>query len=232
MTSGATRGEIPAADVSGPIDRFAFSTELVALDRSVGFDVEAIRAAGSQLIDQHVAAGRRGLAMCGVSRGVGVTFVAANLALVLAQGGLSTLLIDANLRDPGVDKLITPQTPGAGLQQFLRSASLSRSEVIHAEVLPNLSVMLAGGPALGVSELIGGERMRVLIADCLRDYDLTIIDTPPANRSADARAITAAVGYGLIVARRGLSRVDDVATLARELQEDGAQVIGAVFNGA
>jgi protein-tyrosine kinase len=71
-----------------------------------------------------------------------------------------------------------------------------------------------------------------VIAECLRDYEYTIVDTPAANRSADARRLAGIVGYGLIVARRNLSYLDDVATLASELAEDRANVIATLFNDA
>jgi tyrosine-protein kinase Etk/Wzc len=71
-----------------------------------------------------------------------------------------------------------------------------------------------------------------VIQDCLRDFDYTIVDAPAANRTPDARRLSAYVGYGLIVARRNRTYVDDVTTLARELANDQCEVIGTIYNQA
>jgi Mrp family chromosome partitioning ATPase len=59
---------------------------------------------------------------------------------------------------------------------------------------------------------------------------MTIIDTPPANTCADARRISTVVGYSLIVTRRHHTFVDDVRTLASQLEADRAKVVGTVLN--
>ena len=67
---------------------------------------------------------------------------------------------------------------------------------------------------------------------CFRSFDLTIIDTPPANRSSDAGLVSAVAGYSLIVARKDKSFVADIKTLADQLGSDGVRVIGTVLNAA
>jgi Mrp family chromosome partitioning ATPase len=66
----------------------------------------------------------------------------------------------------------------------------------------------------------------------MRDYGCTIVDTPAANRSADARAIAAAVGYAVVVGRRSFTFLDDTNLLSQQLAQDGVKVIGSIFNGA
>lgn len=61
---------------------------------------------------------------------------------------------------------------------------------------------------------------------CLREYDATIIDTPPANTCSDARRVSTVVGYSLIVTRRNKSLVNDVKILTEQLRGDHAEVIG------
>ena len=65
---------------------------------------------------------------------------------------------------------------------------------------------------------------------CLRQFDVTVIDTPPANSSSDARLIGSVAGYSLIVARRDKSFVSDIKTLSDQLKSDGVRVIGSVLN--
>jgi Mrp family chromosome partitioning ATPase len=116
------------------------------------------------------------------------------------------------------------------LAQCLASDEIGFGEVIDADVLPNLSVIYSGGPSANPQELLGGERFHMLMEFCLREFDATILDTPPANTCADARRISTVVGYSLIVTRRHKSFVDDVRTLASQLEADRAKVVGTVLN--
>ena len=67
---------------------------------------------------------------------------------------------------------------------------------------------------------------------CLREYDVTIVDTAPANTFSDARRISTVVGYSLIVAGKNSTYVADIKTLAGQIQADHAQVVGTVLNQA
>jgi Mrp family chromosome partitioning ATPase len=64
----------------------------------------------------------------------------------------------------------------------------------------------------------------------MRDYDVTIVDTPPANTCADARRVSKVVGYSVIVAKRHVSFLNDLKALAGQLREDRAHVLGTVMN--
>lgn len=223
------RSSVPSSVVS-EMPSARVSDDLVALKAPQGMRAEAIRALRTHVVAQHVDGGRRALALCAPSAGVGCTFVAANLAVALSQIGIKTLLIDGDLREPGLETYFPPLRARPGLRHCLASTEVSFVECIEAEALPNLSILYAGGSAPNPQELLAGDRFRDLMDVCLRDYDATIIDTPPASRCADARRIGNVVGYSLIVARRNFSLIDDVKTLIRELQEDHAKVIGTVLN--
>ena len=69
-----------------------------------------------------------------------------------------------------------------------------------------------------------------MIGQCLRDFDLTIIDTPPSNLYADARRIASIMRYSLVVTCRGRSYLKDVRVLVDELVSDDAHVIGTYLN--
>jgi Mrp family chromosome partitioning ATPase len=190
----------------------------------------ALRQAADDLVARQVDIGRRGLVVCAPSRGAGATFMTVNLAVALAAGGQSVLIVDANLHDPGVDQMIAPGRPPLGLKDLLADNGVSFEDVIRRDVVRGLSILYSGGAAPDASELVGGPRCAEIVDECLREFDFTLFDTPPANRSADARRLAGLVGYALIVGRRNLTYVDDVATLASELADDGAVTIGTIFN--
>src|ERR1700761_368491 len=97
-----------------------FSQQLVMVNSPSSPAAEGIRALRSYLMVHHVQLGRRSVSICASSEGVGCSFVAANLAVSLAQIGVKPLLIDGNLRKPGLDDFIRlPEK--RGLAQSLES---------------------------------------------------------------------------------------------------------------
>ncbi|KRB42687.1 CpsD/CapB family tyrosine-protein kinase [Phenylobacterium sp. Root700] len=208
---------------------FGFSPEVVMLSEPKGARAEAIRMLRTHIMAQHLEDGRRGLAICAASGGVGATFTAVNLAVAMAQIGTKTLLIDGDLRNAQVDNFIRPSLAVEGLSQCLEREVIDLSANIQGDVVDNLSVMFAGEVSGRAQELLASDRFGEVVERCLRDYDLTIIDTPPANSCADGRRISTVAGYSMIVAKKHRSFVNDIKTLASQLREDRAHVIGTVL---
>jgi capsular exopolysaccharide synthesis family protein len=219
----------PVAEIA-PSKSYEISEAVLMTESPNKAAAESIRTLRTHIMAQHIGEGRRALAVCGPSEGVGCSFIATNLAVSLSQIGINTLLIEGDLRRPSLQSFIRPARTGPGLAQCLRSDDITFGEAIQRDVLPNLSLLYSGGPAASPQELLGGERFQALVEFCLREFDVTIIDTPPANTCADARRISSVVGYSLIVTRRHKTFVDDVKTLAAQLEADQAKVVGTVLN--
>jgi protein-tyrosine kinase len=207
------------------------SSSIVTVSGESTQSLESVRALRTHIMARHVSAGHRALAICSTTRGAGCTFVATNLAVALSQIGVNTLLIDADLRKPGVARAFGRQPGKADLQAAL-STPVNFSDCIERNIMPNLSVMLSAGSARNAQELLGSMRFERLMDFCLREFESTIVDTPPANIYSDARRISTVVGYSLIVARRNRTHIDDIKTLVEHLRGDHATVIGSVLNDA
>lgn len=231
------RGKAEAPAPSPPTgtlspEGYRFSNALVMLAPAAQRP-PSIALLGDEVVERHLRYGRRALAVCGATERTGVSFIAANLAIALSQHGVSALLVDANVRRPSLQSLITPPHETPGLRDYLMNPDMDLAEIVHPDVIPRLSVIFAGGAASeAAGELIATEPFRRFVAACLRAYECTIFDAPPANRSADARMIGVAAGYVLLVARRGASFVDDLSLLTQQLEQDGVSVVGSIFNGA
>jgi protein-tyrosine kinase len=206
------------------------SNELVVINEPMSLRAEAIRLLRTQIIAQHVKIGRRGIAVVSPVEGMGCTYMAANLAAALSQVGVKTLVVDCNMRSPRVDQVFGLDPNSPGLSSFL-SVQVARPErVVHANVLPNLSVITAGPPVMLPQELLSSNRFRDGVNTLLREFDLVLFDTPPANSSADALTVGGVVGYAMLVARRDHSYFRDVSTLVAQLQSTRCSVIGSVLN--
>jgi capsular exopolysaccharide synthesis family protein len=227
-----TRSAASSAPAQDGVTAYGFSLDMVTVLSPVDPRAEAIRALRTHVMAQHINLGRRALAVCAPSANVGCSFVAANLAVSLSQIGVNTLLIDGDLRRPALDLLIRPPLSSRGLAQCLQSLDKPFGADIDDGVLPHLSLMYAGHATANPQELLAGDRFRSLMKFCLREFDATIVDTPPANTSTDARRISAVAGYSLIVTQQNKTFVRDVSTLAGQLSADRAVVIGTVMNQA
>jgi len=206
---------------------------LTTISRPSESSAESIRVLRTHIMARHVGAGHRALAVCAPSADVGCTYVAANLAVALSQIGVNTLLIDGNMRNPGVDKVFRSSKSRNGLQQCLdigTSEVADYGQYVETGVLPSLSVMFAGGVAPNAQELLASDNFKILMDACLRDFDATIVDTPAANTCSDSSRVANVVSYCLIVARRNKSYINDVKLLADQLKDHHSQIVGTVLN--
>lgn len=195
-----------------------------------GVEAEAIRGLRTRIMAQHVREGRRALAICTPTVDSGATFVASNLAVAMAQIGVKTALVDANLRTPSIARVFGLREDRLGLVDFLADETVRLHEIVNGELFPHLAVIGAGPPADNPQELLSSDRFRTLIDQLLREFDLTIIDTTPANSCTDAQRVATVAGYSLIVARKHKTYVGDVTTLAKLLRADRSMIVGTVLN--
>jgi len=133
----------------------------------------------------------------------GKTMIAANVALALASGAARVLLIDADMRRPGIHhamRLVLDR----GLSQLLMGQARIR-DVIQRTVDPNLFAITAGPAPPNPSELLSSERMTTLLTQ-LPFFDWVIIDTPPVLAVADAIILAPQVSGITFVVRAEMTR--------------------------
>lgn len=204
--------------------------ESVMVNAPHSVEAEAMRALRTRLSAQHLREGRRSLAICSPSVEAGCTYVALNLAVAMAQAGVRTALVDANLRDPMIADLCSLPLGMPGLADYLSSERLTMAEIVDAEPMPNLSIIGAGSPSDNPQELLSGARFRGLVDQLLREYELTIFDTPPANICSDGQRVATIAGFSMIVSRKHKTYFEDVKTLAKQLRGDRSVVVGSILN--
>lgn len=209
---------------------FRLSRSLSVLSEPGSVQAEEIGALRTHLLANHLRERRRSLLISSASPDVGSTHVTASIGLALAMAGVRTLIIDANMRDPSLESLIRPETPVIGLRQCLEDDVSLLGTAICKDVIPGLSVLYAGGIAASPQELLSGANFKTLVTDCLRDFDLVVVDTPASNRCADAQIIATILRYAMVVARRNVSFLSDIKLLVRQLEGSGATVIGTFLN--
>jgi chain length determinant protein tyrosine kinase EpsG len=209
-----------------------FSSELIAAFAPDSAPVEHLRQLRSQLMLRWFENDVRQSALAIVSPGVGEgrSYIAANLAVLFAQLGKRTLLIDADLRRPRQHQIFG--LPGRiGLSAVL--ARRAGPEVIsEIRSLPHLYVLAAGAVPPNPQELLARDGFARLLTSLRTVYDVILVDTPATATCADASTVAARAGAALMVACRDRTSVSRINRLTEELRQFGVAVVGAVLNGA
>ena len=159
----------------------------------------------------------------------GKTITAANLAVVFAQAGRRVLLVDADLRKPGVH-LIFDLPNSQGLTTLLRSDDLNLESIAQVTEQENLRILTTGPLPPNPAELLGSQRMRVILDRLKAAGDLVILDSPPLQPVADPAILSALADGTILVVDAGRSRRGVVRQSRQTLANAGANVLGAVVN--
>ncbi|MBZ5556396.1 MAG: polysaccharide biosynthesis tyrosine autokinase [Acidobacteriia bacterium] len=146
---------------------------------------EAFRSLRTSLISKYPGNGTKILIVTSAQPLEGKTTTAANIAMALAYGGSRVLLIDGDMRRPGLHRPLR-LTNDRGLSQVLIGQARVR-DVIQRTVDPNLLAITAGKTPPNPSELLSSERMKTLLTNLAHGpFDWIIIDTPPVLAVTDA----------------------------------------------
>jgi capsular exopolysaccharide synthesis family protein len=146
---------------------------------------ESFRALRTSLVSKYPGTGTKVLLVTSAQPLEGKTTTAANVAMALAYGGSRVLLIDADMRRPGLHRPLR-LTNERGLSQVLIGQARVR-DVIQRTVDPNLLAITAGRTPPNPSELLSSERMKTLLTNLAHGpFDWIIIDTPPVLAVTDA----------------------------------------------
>ena len=166
---------------------------------------DAFRTMRAALATRLPRSGQRILLVTSAQMGEGKTTVAANMAIAFASGGERVLLVDADMRRPGIHHTLR-LVNDRGLSQLLRGR-LRMVDVMQHTVEPGL-IAITAGPAVSNSlELIGSERMGTLLDNLAHtSFDWIVIDTPPVLPVADAAMLMPAVSGVIFVIRAEATR--------------------------
>src|SRR5881396_603469 len=159
----------------------------------------------------------------------GKSLVASNLAIVMAQTGLKTLLVDADLRRPSVHKVFRLQSP-VGLSSYLTEKVSHVDEFIHTTEVPHLDVVCCGAVPSSPSELAGSKRMRQFLEEVRGRYDRVILDCPPVSAVSDPLIIAALSDGVVFVTKFNKIRRDHARKIIQRIHDAGIRVLGVVLN--
>jgi capsular exopolysaccharide synthesis family protein len=151
--------------------------------------------------------------------------VVANLAVAVAQAGIKTILVDANLRAPEQHAIF-----GVANDKGLATALATDADpLILPTQVPNLSILPAGPSPATPSEMLGSTRLNDLLTRLAGTGDLLILDAPPVGAVADTPVLATKVDSVVLVVRSGKTRRGRAIEAREMLERIGARVLGVVL---
>jgi succinoglycan biosynthesis transport protein ExoP len=160
--------------------------------------------------------------------GEGKTTLAAQLAARCGNAGISTLLIDADLRRSALCSLLDVPD-GSGLSDVLEGAKIE--DVVIPVQGGTFHLLCAGSPVQDTSRIFQGRNFPMLLAQLRQRYELIFIDSPPVLPVPDALMLGRWTDGALLAARFEISRSPQVERARRQLDKAGIPVLGTVING-
>jgi capsular exopolysaccharide synthesis family protein len=164
--------------------------------------------------------------------GDGKTTVMANLCVAFAQSGKRTLLIDADMRRPGMTTLLAFKGP-RGLSTILRDVqpiAECAAQNVRPSGAPNLDVIPSGPRPMNPAELLASDRFSELLAWAETTYDQVVVDAPPALAVADPAIVGRLADGVLLVVRPERNKRRMVIRAAETFTGVGIPVLGVVAN--
>lgn len=203
-----------------PHDQQAPTNHLIVRENQNGSMEEAFRTLRTQLLFQLDTADKV-ILFTSAQGGEGTTFVASHTAASLAFLGKKVVVVDMNLRRPGLPQYFSLSTDAKGMTDYLnapkqvRLLDLVQPSAVHA----NLDVLPGGALATNATELVGQEAFADAIRQLKEKYDYVILDTAPLPLVTDTVLIGRTADICVFVCRAGVtpkSACDYLNTLSRE----------------
>ena len=173
----------------------------------------------------------RSLVVTSAGPSEGKSTTAANLAVVMAQTGKKTVLIDADLRKPTQHKRFgLPNTVGLTGALLLEDEFEGIEYLLTPSGIDNLWAITSGQLPHNPSELLGSQKLHQFAERLLQDHDFLIFDSPPALAVTDPAVLGQAMDGVLLVVDSGNTREPALTQTMREMEKVNAHVIGIALN--
>jgi succinoglycan biosynthesis transport protein ExoP len=161
------------------------------------------------------------------SKDEGKSTTAVALAINFAQMGRPVLIIDADLRNPVLHKMLGVEN-SRGLSNYL-SGTIAPLEVVHKTDIPNLFVMTTGPLPPNPVELLSSMKLLTLLSQCEDHFAHVIVDGPPVIGIADSIVLCNQVENSVFVIESGKTRKGHAKAALKRLQQAGVHPLGVIL---
>ena len=217
----------PSLAIPGPSGAPVLLANAEADRLSAGFG-EAVRTLRNSILLSSFDRPMKSLMVTSATPGEGKSTVSCHLAMAHAQQNHRTLLVDCDLRRPSVHRRfgLTSET---GLSAVLLHGLAWKDCVLPAPGISNLDILPAGPTSRRASDLIG-QALPQILEEAAAQYDLVIIDSPPALGFPEPLQMATAVDGVALIALAGQTDRKALASVVGMLRRLRANVVGVALN--
>ncbi len=159
----------------------------------------------------------------------GKSTIAANIAVVMAQGGFKVILLDADMRKPSVHRQLGVSNK-FGLSNLFMAKKIDLKKYLQKTEVPGLQVITSGPLPPNPSELLSSQKMFSILTELNKQADFVVVDAPSFLAVTDAAVLSAQVNAVLLVVRAGKTVFDSFEIMLTQLKQIGANSLGVVLN--
>ena len=192
--------------------------------------IESLRSFRSALEFALVDAPNRIVLLAGPTPIVGKSFVSVNLAALIGASGQRVLLVDADLRRGTLHQYLgVPCSPGI---TNIVTRGRTFEDAVHRNVLPGVDFVANGGYIHNASEILKHRNFLAFAQQVDSEYDVVLIDAPPILPVADSGIVASLAGMVFLIARHGVTTVEELRESTRRFEQIGVPIRGVIFNDA
>lgn len=159
----------------------------------------------------------------------GKSFVAANLAVEIAQTGQRVVLVDADLRRPSQQRIF--RLPNyQGLTTWFQHATVDFTSILQATSIPDLTLLTSGPLPASPAQVLSSVRMQDLLHQLQSWADVIILDTPPLTAAVDASILATKADGVLLVLTMNRTRRSIAERSVKMLRQIHADLLGVVLD--
>lgn len=219
------------------VERYLQVPVLAVVPRDVGLlhkqktaspDAEAYRILRTNIEFNRTSPDQNAITVVSGGAGEGKSTTLVNLAYICAQGGYSTLMIDADLRRPRVHTLFDVGN-SVGLTNYL-TTDLELEDVVLKTPVENLFLMPSGILPTDAAGILNSRRMTELMREVKERFDLVLVDSPPILGVSDASVISSEVDLTMIVVQHKKLPRNMLIRVKQAVENVGGTVLGVVLN--
>ncbi|MGB6687386.1 MAG: polysaccharide biosynthesis tyrosine autokinase [Terracidiphilus sp.] len=191
---------------------------------------EAFRSLRTSIMLSRAGGGAKTLLITSCVPGEGKTTVTSNLAAAFAQHNKKVLIVEADMRRPRMTHVMDVSSE-VGLSNVLTATASIEDAIVRGIQLPTLDILPAGPQPPNPSELLGSSAFAELLQRLRAQYDLVLLDSPPALLVADPISIASLVDAVVWISRAGVVTRPYLNRANGMIDRHQMPVIGFVVNG-
>lgn len=160
--------------------------------------------------------------------GEGKSTIMANLAITIAQSGKRVLLMDCDLRKPTVHKKMGISNTTGMTSMLVKK--MDPTDCIKPTEVHNLYLLTSGPIPPNPAELLGSKRMKAMLEELKKAFDIVLIDAPPVLAVTDAQILSTMADGILLVTAYGQAEKEAVINAKKLIDKVEAKLLGVIMN--